>query len=69
MTRAPKSRRGGARPGAGRPPTGRTVRPVQFHLPPSIIAAIDAMRGDLSRSQWLVRVIEGSGLPIGGDKP
>jgi hypothetical protein len=45
------------------------VRPVQFHLPPSIIAAIDAARGDLSRSQWLVRVIEGSGLPIGGGEP
>lgn len=59
--RPTKPRRGGARPGAGRPVTGRTVRPVQFHLPPSIIAAIDAMRGDLSRSQWLVKVIEGSG--------
>lgn len=59
MTRAPKSRRGGARPGAGRPPTGRTVRPVQFHLSPETVATIDAQRGPLSRSQWVTLAVIG----------
>ncbi len=49
--------RGGARPGAGRPATGRTVRPVQLHLPPDVVATIDAARGDLSRSQWVSQVV------------
>lgn len=56
--------RGGRRPGAGRPRgtgTGRTVKPVMFHLSPAVIAMIDAARGDLSRSQWLTRTIEAMG--------
>ncbi len=52
--------RGGRRAGAGRPATGRTVRPVQLHLPPDVVATIDAQRGDLSRSQWVAQLIAGS---------
>lgn len=51
------TRRGGARVGAGRPATGRTVRPVQLHLPPDAIQTIDAERGPLSRSQWVTLAI------------
>lgn len=51
---------GGARPGAGRPRgtgPGRTVKPVQFHLPPALIAAVECARGDLSRSEWVAVAI------------
>ena len=51
------ARRGGRRPGAGRPRgtgTGRTVKPVMFHLTPETIALIDEHRAPrLSRSQFV----------------
>lgn len=55
--------RGGRRRGAGRPRgtgTGRTVKPVMFHLTPETIAAIDAYRGDMTRSQWVSRAVLGA---------
>ena len=49
--------RGGRRPGSGRPRgtgTGRTVKPVMFHLTPETIALIDEHRAPrLSRSQFV----------------
>ena len=62
MTRRAKAKppgHGGAREGAGRPPTGRTVRPVQLHLSPETVATIDAQRGPLSRSQWVTLAVIG----------
>lgn len=58
--------RGGRRPGAGRPRgtgTGRTVKPVMFHLPPAIIEAIDACRGGQSRSEWVTAAIAAHASP------
>lgn len=57
------ARRGGRRAGAGRPRgtgTGRTVKPVQLHLSPEAIAAIDAYRGGMTRSQWVSRAVLGA---------
>lgn len=52
--------RGGRRPGAGRPRgtgTGRAVKPVQLHLPPELIAAVDAVRRSQSRSEWVAAAL------------
>jgi len=48
---------GGAREGAGRPATGRKVKPMQLHLPPEVIAIIDSARGEQSRSQWVAMIV------------
>lgn len=48
---------GGTRAGAGRPATGRTVKPLQLHLPPEVIAIIDAARGEQSRSKWVAMAV------------
>ncbi len=61
------ARRGGRRPGAGRPRgtgTGRTVKPVMFHLSPAIIEAIDACRGGQSRSEWVTAAIASLATPM-----
>ena len=51
------SAHGGARAGAGRPATGRTVLPLQLHLPPDVIAIIDSARGEQSRSKWVAMAV------------
>ena len=54
------ARRGGRRPGAGRPRgtgTGRTVKQVHLHLQPDLIAAVDAARGPRSRSEWVAAAV------------
>lgn len=49
--------RGGSRKGAGRPATGRTVKPLQLHLPPDVVDAMDAARGDETRSRWVAELV------------
>jgi hypothetical protein len=54
---------GGAREGAGRPATGRTVKPLQLHLPPDVVAMIDAARGGESRSRWVAELVRKFSAP------
>lgn len=58
--------RGGARPGAGRPPLGADARSVlvTVFLTPAEVARVDEQRGPLTRSEWLARPVRGStGVP------
>lgn len=57
-----KPARGGARPGAGRPATGRTVVPGQITLSPAAWARLDqlvAERGARSRGELIAALLEG----------
>jgi hypothetical protein len=56
-----KNNHGGPRPGAGRPKgsgKGRKVVTRSINLPPETWAEIDRLRGALSRSKWIQRIIE-----------
>lgn len=60
----PHPRRGGTRPGAGRPPlsaSGEEARSVRVvvYLTPTETQRVDEARGDASRGAWLV---EAAGL-------
>jgi len=51
---------GGARKGAGRPKgsgKGRTVKTSSINLPPAVWEKLDAIRGDLSRSKMISKII------------
>jgi hypothetical protein len=51
---------GGARKGAGRPKgsgKGRTVKTSSINLPPAVWDKLDAIRGDLSRSKMISKII------------
>lgn len=65
MTRRPKSRRGGRRPGAGRPPRAGVARTKgrTLWLTPDEDAAIDAARGE---TPWQDYVRESVALRIAG---
>jgi hypothetical protein len=52
---------GGPRPGAGRPKgsgKGRRVVTRSINLPPEVWAEIDRLRGPLSRSKWIKKLVE-----------
>jgi hypothetical protein len=52
---------GGPRPGAGRPKgsgRGRLVVTRSINLPPETWAEIDRLRGPLSRSKWIKKLVE-----------
>jgi hypothetical protein len=52
---------GGPRPGAGRPKgsgKGRRVVTRSINLPPEVWAEIDRLRGALSRSKWIKKLVE-----------
>jgi hypothetical protein len=56
---------GGPRPGAGRPKgsgKGRRVVTRSINLPPETWAEIDRLRGPLSRSKWIKKLIKLGGL-------
>lgn len=53
-----KPKRGGAREGSGRKPTGRTVTTSSINLPPAMWAKLDALRGNSTRSAWIAAKIE-----------
>ena len=56
------SRRGGARPGAGRKPKGDALRVrLTTTVDPSTLAIIDAERGEHSRGEYLDRVLRAQG--------
>lgn len=61
--KAKKLSHGGARKGAGRPATGHTVKPLQLHLPPDVVAMMDAARGSESRSRWVAALVRKASEP------
>jgi hypothetical protein len=58
MINPTKSKRGGARAGAGRKAAGRTVLSSSISLPPDVWVTLDALRGDLTRSGWVAARIK-----------
>jgi hypothetical protein len=63
--KAQKNTWGGPRPGAGRPKgsgKGRKVVTRSINLPPETWAEIDRLRGPLSRSKWIKKLIKLGGL-------
>ena len=49
---------GGVRKGAGRKPTGRTVKTGSINLPPKLWAKLDELRGEKTRSGWIAEKIK-----------
>jgi hypothetical protein len=55
-------KRGGARAGAGRKATGRTVKTSSINLPPELWVTLDALRGEATRSAWIAAKIKNARL-------
>jgi hypothetical protein len=58
----PKPTAGGARKGAGRKPTGRTVITRSVSMPPTAWQEIDAMRGKHSRGSFIANRLGINGI-------
>jgi len=53
-----KKQHGGARKGAGRPATGRTVKASSITMTPELWAKLDKIKKDKTRSAWIADKIK-----------